>query len=275
MDDNSQKTKTMDDLFLMMQQIDSKIDSTKVQLSNKIDEFQQDIQALKCKVDENEGRLTELEKSKMQTANKMAAENEILWKTVNVMRQQILDNDVVIRGFDSNNFDINEVVDSILRLCKVANSINNTYKFSINIGPDKVTNLPRIVYMLVISFGTLTDKQLLYDYTQKNGPIMMEQVIEDYQGQKTDKLFISHRLTKENLDIRKGLLKIKKEEKISAMRFKHHLFCIQLTPQHSWTQITGLKMLHEMFPSLRPNDSRKRVRSLNTTISPSLPPTKK
>lgn len=133
-------------------------------------------------------------------------------KLVRQLDQKQSENGIVIKGFPNNNYDEQEIKQNLLSMCELVSGVSDCYKFSINIGTDKQTKQPRFAHMMVLTFVANSDKAKLIAMLKEKGHFMFGDLSSTCPVDlRESKIWGENRLSRENLQIRKRLLELKRE----------------------------------------------------------------
>lgn len=151
--------------------------------------------------------------------------------------QRRLENDVILRGFYSD-FDARVAFEKFCEIFGIESCfINKYYKFDRIV---KIEEKSTKIYMLIISFTSLITKARIFEQIKKDGQLILEQLIEDCSdAEKNNFIYIDHCLTTENLAIKKRLYSLKKDKKITQIKYRRFFFHIQTSQGGQFNIIRG------------------------------------
>lgn len=186
--------------------------------------------------------------------------------------QKLLDSDIILKGFIDDSADIDEIKQNLSAICNIQQGFSNSYKFSRTIGLDKKTKKPIDIHMMSLSFVSKLDKEKVLTKIRDEGHLLLGDLLTQCPSDaKTNQVWIDHKLTRENLALKKRLLQLKREKLIDGFSMRSGLFVAKqkdATGRPLSFTASELSELLKQFPESTKNT--KRHRSENSS-SPSTP----
>lgn len=264
--------------FPKMKTNEQVISELKELITDKVKGLDDKLTNLKVTIDEvikntntNTTNISKLEKNFKEHKGECETDRLSLRKMIRVNDQKKLANDIVLKGFPHDKFDVNEVKQNIATICQIEHGYNDYYKFSRNIGKDKETNEPIIIYLMTLSFVSNLDKKKVFKVLKEKGHWLLADLLSNCEGdEKEAVIWVENSMTVENLKIRKRLLELKREAKIVGFMMRSGLFIVKVNQKDGTVatfNIFELSRLNEIFP-----EKKKRTRT-SDTLSPSNPGT--
>lgn len=100
-----------------------------------------------------------------------------------------------------------------------------------------------------ITFSTLRDKMKLFEFIREEGHLMMKDLIANVTSdERLNKIWIEHKLTTENLIIKRKLLELKRGGKIDGFRLRSGLFIVSGKNNQMIPSIYDTDQLNDIFP---------------------------
>lgn len=236
------------------------------QLTAKVNENSNELQAIKASitsldsdVTRNKQNISQLEEDMTEVRTLIDNEQYFMHKMVRALDQKQWAKDIVMKGFPNENFDENEIQQNLAAICGFKQGFAGSYKFAINIAPDKRTKQPRKAHMMNVSLASINDKDKLFRRLKEQGNLTLGELTADCtEEQKQLPVWIDHRLTPENLDIKKRLLDLKREGLIESFVLRSGNFVVQAKNPREKITIFEMWQLEKMFP--KPENSSSRVK---------------
>jgi regulator of replication initiation timing len=245
-------------------------------LSAQITGLKVTIDTIQSSVNTNTTKIKDLEESLEKHKSTCDNDRQQLRKMVRTGEQKRLENNIVLKGFPSSKFDVNEVKQNLAAICGLENGYNNYYKFSRNVGKDKETNEPIWIHHMTLSFISLMDKSKVFKTIKEKGNLLLSDLLSQCDDkEKGVHIWVENALTIENLQMRKRLLELKREGKIAGFMMRSGLYVIQhktADGQQETYNVYEMSQLNQRYPMPRVGDNNnKRVRKSDSQ-SPSIPP---
>lgn len=238
--------------------------------SGALKEIRASIDELRTKVDDHTTDISKLKEDIAAVQELTDSEQFRNHQLLRSIEQKQLSNDIVLKGFPDTSFDIAEVSQNLKALCSFASGFNDAYKFSVNIGLDKATKAPRHAHMMSLSCAALADKNKLFATLKANGGITLGDLVTGYtEDQRRAPIYIDHRLTSENLSIKKRLLELKRAGMILGFTLRSGIFVVKFTDQRSDLSVFEMWQLDRAFPNKENSAStngKSKKRALNQSF---------
>ncbi len=240
--------KSIDDIFSLLcsfMEYTIKKDQKDLIIDAKIEEIEEKVGFLDIK-----------QENMVTKQNDFQAQINTIEKSINMMDQKKIDNDVYISLFTTKP-NVEKVVKEILKLSKSPeNSLKDFYTIPIKQNhAANSTQLPSsssIFYGIVASFKNFNDKISFLKARRKLGPIKLNQLLSHLPREDDRSIKIQNRLSAFNLKALKTLNGLKNTKKISDFRMHNGLFKYQLTDDTRWQILSSNEQLNKMLES--PND---------------------
>lgn len=233
---------------LILDTIANSTREVETRITSKLDSIKDEIQGLCSAVANNAKRITKIEAMMEQQMTKVTHTSKLAKRTA----QTILKNAIVIRGFPNNEFDEHEVAQNIITICDLKHGFDDCYKFSRNIGIDRETNVPRNIYIMHLSFLSNMDKIKVFKRLKESGHFTLNQLLATCPDDlKSHQIWIDHALTHENLQIRKLLMSLKRDEKIERFALRSGTFVLTIKNADGSVKtvtVCELEQLNKWFP---------------------------
>lgn len=259
-----------------MQELLEAIKSSKTELSEKIDSIDLALTTMQRQVNVNSDEISNNKTEIRNLRDELETERRQLRREVKSLQQKQVANGVLLKGFPSCDFDPGEVLQNLSTLACFVAYVSEYYKFSVNIGIDKNTKKPRKIHMMSITFSTQSDKSKLFDLIKSQGHLMLKDLIHTADNtQGLDKIWVEHKLTTENLLIRKRLLELKREGKIEGFKMRSGLFIVGGKNGQQIPSIYDIDQLDSVFPASSQEKELRNKKRDRESKSPDVPTSSK
>jgi hypothetical protein len=149
----------------------------------------------------------------LQNTNKSVAE---LTDKNNYLEQWRIDNAIFLSGF-TEKMDSNMISQQLASIYKIANK-DLEYHYSFSIENFKGT---KKFHYVVIGFANRQAKTNIFNQKKNMGKLFLQQLAPSAKDSGSTEIYISNRLTKNNLAIQKDLLELKKGNNIKRIVYKN------------------------------------------------------
>lgn len=243
-------------------------------VESEVKNLKDELNIVKTEVTQNSYKIAmiteDLERHKTECEGSDSSSRKLLRQT----DQKLLENDILLKGFPDDSSDTNEVKQNLAAICNIEYGFSNSYKFSRVIGNDKKTKQPITIHMMSFSLISKLDKEKILRKVREEGHLTLGDLLTNCPPDaKSKQIWIDHKLTRENLALRKRLLQLKREGLIDGFTMRSGLFLASRkdsTGRSSTFSITEYSDLLKQFPeATQINSKRSRDHDSSSPATPS------
>jgi ribosome biogenesis protein Nip4 len=264
------------DTLLILKMMTKCTERLEKKVESEIEALKVNMEALDTSVKQNKSKIEKVEAALNSHKKAYELDKKLTRKLIRQTAQRTLDNDIILKGFPDSNFDFNEVMQNITSICNLQHGYNNSYKFSRNIGINKETQEPMIIHLMSLSFISKMDKDKVFAKMKAEGHFLLGDLLSTAtEDNKLSQIWVEHKLSLENLAMRKRLLQIKRDGKIEGFVMRSGIFIIQQKDAAGnifKLSISEMNQLNEYFPEPKNNSDNntnpKRLREPNSSSPP-------
>lgn len=205
---------------------------------------------MKSTVALNSNNILGLEQKMVEASQENFDNTENLRMRLAALEQKSLDSNIILKGFPSNDIDIETVVNSLSTYFALTGGVKESYMFSRDLGLDRVTKKQKISHMVSVSLSTDNDKMRIFQKLKSHGHLMLKNLVPNIADDNiaTIPIYIDTKLTFENLRIKKRLLELKTSGFISKFFMRSGLFVVQHPTTSATQAIHSMHQLDFLFP---------------------------
>lgn len=220
--------KVMDAIISMDTKMDLRLDTMKKQLIEEFRNLQNNVSQISDKQEI------------------LASEIDMIKIEFEVIKQQALDNDIIITGFPNltDNTNLTDVVHTILKELGVKEVNEETIR-KIYLLKNKENQ--SIYTPICVEFYSAFWVDTIFALQKKNGPVLLNRIISNSTITDTRKIFFKHRMTTYNNILFKEAFKLKTEKKYSFVWFQQGSVLMKKAPKSGIVKIRSKEDLEKVI----------------------------